>query len=894
MKKILSIFLALIIIIGIVPIAELDLQANAITESDFNSKLSSFKTNKYNNNSTYIDNPSKTGGYQCFGFANELALWIFDSYPTSSMSAYTVNSGWSRTYGGAGVDNLSIGDIVRYKYHSIFITGISGDTIYFAQANVPSGTNKVTYDNSISRSTLKNYCNSQLTHSGATTQGWVAHNITNPFVAIHTHSYEHAFEGAHPHREYMICDCGNWYYTGTDLMSVTQTSYESVHPHREYKHCTMCNENYLTGTDLMSITQTSYESVHPHREYKHCTMCNENYLTGTTKKLSNCSECNIPGKPQIILNEMYTSDQTITFNWSDTDNTTHYNLVIEKKNSNGLYEKYYRKDYASSGVIKKLEPGFYRAEIQSYNSNFFYDDGSDWIHTLSDYEYFIVNNSEGIFETTYIVMYENKGIVSIPYSIGNLVKTAKQNDEIAIIGYVFNCYGNLWLKTSEGYYIAFSGLKQKESNRIPIAEYNTAKMEVTCSSKSVFQDMISTSPVVETLNCGDLIEIDGYCYNQNGYLMYHLPNGYFVFSSYLKCITSDKNSPSNYVQAELKSFASVKELHEAPHSSSNITRKISKGDTVNIVGYEYNQYGNLWYLTDSGDYIYESYLSNYKKAENIPSDYKCQPFISTEAKLCQSEPYAAASLKQIFKSNTVINTVGYLNNLYGNKWYVCENGGYIYSGTSNLECNHLFEKTTIDSSCIHKGKEIITCKYCNYYQEKELALIPHNFSEWKIEVLATVHHKGTFKRMCLNCKQAETYESPCVLKNCFIMDGFISGLKPGCNLEFFKENYTNSETISIYTSTKTITTNTEIIFGYSDNSYDALKVVIRGDVDCDGLIDGRDSFIVDCLVNNLLSKDQVGEAVFTAADCNRNGEIDAEDIALLEGAGLKLNTIEQI
>ena len=79
----------------------------------------------------------------------------------------------------------------------------------------------------------------------------------------------------------------------------------------------------------------------------------------------------------------------------------------------------------------------------------------------------------------------------------------------------------------------------------------------------------------------------------------------------------------------------------------------------------------------------------------------------------------------------------------------------------------------------------------------------------------------------------------------------------------------------------------------TDTVYDTMTVVIRGDVDCDGLIDGRDSLIVDCLVNNLLSKDQVGEAVFTAADCNRNGEIDAEDILLLTNAGLKLSTIAQ-
>ena len=147
----------------------------AMSISTFNSKLSSFRSSRYAHNSTYVDDPSNTGGYQCFGYANELAKYIFGSYPTSSMGALSVNSGWTRKYGSSAIDTLAVGDIVRYWYHSIFITGINGDTITYCQANVPSGTNKVTYDNTISRSTLKSRVSDYLTHDGASTTGWVAH-----------------------------------------------------------------------------------------------------------------------------------------------------------------------------------------------------------------------------------------------------------------------------------------------------------------------------------------------------------------------------------------------------------------------------------------------------------------------------------------------------------------------------------------------------------------------------------------------------------------------------------------------------------------------------------------------------------------------------------------------
>ena len=33
---------------------------------------------------------------------------------------------------------------------------------------------------------------------------------------VHTHSYKENYESAHPHKKYMKCSCGDWYYTGID------------------------------------------------------------------------------------------------------------------------------------------------------------------------------------------------------------------------------------------------------------------------------------------------------------------------------------------------------------------------------------------------------------------------------------------------------------------------------------------------------------------------------------------------------------------------------------------------------------------------------------------------------------------------------------------------------
>ncbi len=145
----------------------------AMDMSTFNSKLADFKSTRYSENSKYVDSPGTTGGYSCFGFANEIAKYMFSSYPTNSKSARTVNSGWSVTHGGDAVDNLAVGDIVRYNNHSIFITGINSDTIYYCDAN-SNNDMIVHYNKTYSRSTLKSKVSKNLKGENTIT-GWVAH-----------------------------------------------------------------------------------------------------------------------------------------------------------------------------------------------------------------------------------------------------------------------------------------------------------------------------------------------------------------------------------------------------------------------------------------------------------------------------------------------------------------------------------------------------------------------------------------------------------------------------------------------------------------------------------------------------------------------------------------------
>ena len=70
-------------------------------------------------------------------------------------------------------------------------------------------------------------------------------------------------------------------------------------------------------------------------------------------------------------------------------------------------------------------------------------------------------------------------------------------------------------------------------------------------------------------------------------------------------------------------------------------------------------------------------------------------------------------------------------------------------------------------------------------------------------------------------------------------------------------------------------------------------VVLFGDVNGDGWYDGRDAVTVNMIANGMLSREQVGEAVWMAADCNHDGKIDQSDVDLLNQAGVLLSSVDQ-
>ena len=199
-------------------------QAASLTQNEFDSKLSSARSKYPNgcNNDTYSWYVAGSlVGYQCHGYARWLSYYVWGSDFRNGNG-----TNWTRyeaTSSDSKIDKLVPGDVIRYRAgtskswnHTIFVTSISGDTVYFTDCN-SDGNCTVKWDRSFSKSTLSTYLKTTLYNSGneasSTGRGYIAHYTLNN-LGKHTHSYSSNYESAHPHKVYAKCSCGDWYYTG--------------------------------------------------------------------------------------------------------------------------------------------------------------------------------------------------------------------------------------------------------------------------------------------------------------------------------------------------------------------------------------------------------------------------------------------------------------------------------------------------------------------------------------------------------------------------------------------------------------------------------------------------------------------------------------------------------
>lgn len=231
----------------------------------------------------------------------------------------------------------------------------------------------------------------------------------------------------------------------------------------------------------------------------------------------------------------------------------------------------------------------------------------------------------------------------------------------------------------------------------------------------------------------------------------------------------------------------------------------------------------------------------------------------------------------------------------GEDYDLCERCGekfnYVVTPVTGHESKHII----IPGNCLVNGMEFDYCTHCNEQYNQKIIIGEHSYGNWEIVKNSTAGEEVLCQHVCSLCGNTEKILLPNNLKNCTVENQFIYGFAPRLSENSFYSEYVNStENVNVQTVNKNcVGTGTVVSVSYGEYGSSNYEIVIFGDVNGDGFYDGRDSMIVSCLANGMLSRENVSEAEYMAADCNHDGVIDQLDVDILNQAGVLLAEIDQ-
>lgn len=128
--------------------------------------------------------------------------------------------------------------------------------------------------------------------------------------------------------------------------------------------------------------------------------------------------------------------------------------------------------------------------------------------------------------------------------------------------------------------------------------------------------------------------------------------------------------------------------HRTPYGDATIVTRFKKNETVFVKGYVENAFGNRWYQLSTNDYLNEDYLSAHKckksSCEVCTAGLDMVSFstpitlsVKNKSYVYHYAPYEDS--KEFSKWADVISVDGKLVNRFGNVWYHCVDGSYVYS-----------------------------------------------------------------------------------------------------------------------------------------------------------------------------------------------------------------------
>ena len=142
---------------------------------------------------------------------------------------------------------------------------------------------------------------------------------------------------------------------------------------------------------------------------------------------------------------------------------------------------------------------------------------------------------------------------------------------------------------------------------------------------------------------------------------------------------------SSYLSEEWHSVKSIKTTfamklddysHSEPFEASARVKAYSKGTRVTMVAEIKNKYGNTWYKTTDGTYIYSDDLvfqSKWKTEEKMTA-----VFAFNYQDKSHKQPYEASAAVKTYNKDAEVDVVESVRNDYNNLWYKLKDGSFVY------------------------------------------------------------------------------------------------------------------------------------------------------------------------------------------------------------------------
>ena len=415
--------------------------------------------------------------------------------------------------------------------------------------------------------------------------------------------------------------------------------------------------------------------------------------------------------------------------WNNTDRTTHYNLWLDKLNENNEWETVEQVFYAKSGLTRELQPGHYRAQLLSYNSDLYEPDGSDWYHTRSNYYYFALTHNYVVSE-------------DIPASCTEYAHTT----------YTCTLCGDHYTEYKDASYSDWSTTKPAGVDEELVesrTEYRYSDYETKTSDASELSGWTKTGSDWEKTGSGTIDYVDSW------------PSGFSTNSALYRQYNNTPKSASETSTAKTTVSASnggylYYHWCRGNYTGGPINRKTSPNYTSEFGSfhafYSDTAPGSLGSASDDGSYVYanascctdshwyypvavtrQSYTT-YKKVFTYSrwtawSDWSAQARTSSDTRKVETRTayrYLQVQMGEHKWDDGVISVPATCA-AEGTKTYTCT----VCKATKTepiAKQAHDYRQTVVAATCTAKGYTLNKCSRCgDEYRDAETEMLPHAY-----------------------------------------------------------------------------------------------------------------------------------------------------------------------